>query len=98
MNSDFLNLSKQGTWTAMSFSQDISKDAPYRARYIEICTLLFFCNFFRKTLDKHGSCFHSKKAEYIMQEIYARIILCNYCEILTMHVVSQQKDTKHTFI
>jgi len=39
------------------------------------------------------SCFHSKKVEYIMQEIYARLILYNYCEIITMNVVIHQKDT-----
>lgn len=43
------------------------------------------------------SCFHSKKAEYIMQEIYARLILYNYCETITMHVVIHQKDTKHVY-
>ncbi len=43
------------------------------------------------------SCFHSKKVEYIMQEIYARLILYNYCEIITMNVVIRQKDTKHTY-
>lgn len=43
------------------------------------------------------SCFHSKKVEYIMQEIYARLILYNYCEIITMHVVIHQKDTKHIY-
>ena len=43
------------------------------------------------------SCFHSKKVEYIMQEIYARLILYNYCEIITMNVVIHQKDTKHTY-
>lgn len=43
------------------------------------------------------SCFHSKKVEYTMQEIYARLILYNYCEIITMHVAVQQKDTKHVY-
>ena len=43
------------------------------------------------------SCFHSKKVEYIIQEIYARLILYNYCEIITMNVVIHQKDTKHTY-
>ena len=43
------------------------------------------------------SCFHSKKVEYTMQEIYARLILYNYCEIITMHVTVQQKDTKHVY-
>mgnify|MGYP006982906359 CR=1 FL=1 len=26
-----------------------------------------------------------------MQEIYARLILYNYCELITMHVIIQQK-------
>lgn len=43
------------------------------------------------------SCFHSKKTEYIMQEIFARLILYNYCEIITVHVLVQQKDTKHVY-
>lgn len=43
------------------------------------------------------ACFHSKKVEYIMQEIYARLILYNYCEIITMNVVIHQKDTKHVY-
>lgn len=43
------------------------------------------------------SCFHSKKVGYIMQEIYARLILYNYCEIITMHIVIRQKDTKHVY-
>lgn len=42
-------------------------------------------------------CFHSKKVEYIMQEIYAHLILYNYCEIITMNVVIHQKDTKHVY-
>jgi len=43
------------------------------------------------------SCFHSKKVEYIKQEIYARLILYNYCEIITMNVVIHQKDTKYVY-
>ena len=43
------------------------------------------------------SSFHSKKVEYIMQEIYARLVLYNYCEIITMNVVIHQKDTKHVY-
>lgn len=43
------------------------------------------------------SCFHSKKADYINQEIYARLILYNYCEIITMNVVIHQKDTKYVY-
>lgn len=43
------------------------------------------------------SCFHSKKVKYIQQEIYARLILYNYCEIITMNVVIHQKDTKYKY-
>lgn len=43
------------------------------------------------------SCFHSKKVEYIKQEIYARLILYNYCEIITMNVVLNHKDTKYVY-
>ena len=42
-------------------------------------------------------CFHSKKVEYIIQEIYARLILYNYCELITVNVVIHQKDTKHVY-
>jgi hypothetical protein len=43
------------------------------------------------------SCFHAKKVEYIKQEIFARLLLYNFCEIITTHVVVQQKDTKHVY-
>lgn len=43
------------------------------------------------------TCFHSKKAEYIMQEIYARLLLYNFCESITTHVVILTKDTKHIY-
>lgn len=41
--------------------------------------------------------FHSKKVEHITQEIYARLTMYNFCELITMHVVIQQKDTKHCY-
>lgn len=43
------------------------------------------------------SCFHSKKVEYIKQEIWARLILYNFCEIITTKVVVTQKETKYTY-
>ena len=43
------------------------------------------------------SCLHAKKVEYIKQEIFARLLLYNFCEIITTHVVIQQKDTKHVY-
>ena len=41
--------------------------------------------------------FHSKKPEYIEQEIWARLLLFNFCAIITAHVVIVQKDTKHVY-
>jgi hypothetical protein len=41
--------------------------------------------------------FHSKKVEYIEQEIWARLILFNFCAIITMNVVIAQGDTKHVY-
>ena len=38
--------------------------------------------------------FHSKKREYIVQEVFARIILYNFAEMITSHVVISQADTK----
>lgn len=40
--------------------------------------------------------FHSRKKELIYQEIYARLILYNFCELVTRHVaVATSKGTKH---
>jgi len=41
--------------------------------------------------------FHSKKVEHITQEIFASLVMYNFCELITMHVVIQQKDTKHCY-
>jgi hypothetical protein len=41
--------------------------------------------------------FHSKKREYIVQEVFARIIMYNFAEMITSHVVISQADTKHTY-
>lgn len=42
--------------------------------------------------------FHSKKREFIEQEVWARLILYNFCEIITTHVVAEQNpDRKHTY-
>lgn len=40
--------------------------------------------------------FHAKKGDYIKQEIFARLLLYNYCELITSHVVRQinNKDKK----
>lgn len=41
--------------------------------------------------------FHSKKREYIIQEIWARLILYNFCEIITAHVTIKKCTKKHTY-
>ncbi len=41
--------------------------------------------------------FHSKKVEYIEQEIWLRLILFNFCAIITNHVVIEQKETKYVY-
>lgn len=42
--------------------------------------------------------FHAKKTEYIMQEIWARMTLYNFCEIIATNVVVEKKnDCKHIY-
>jgi len=41
--------------------------------------------------------FHSKKPEYIEQEIWARLILFNFCAVITTHVVITNKGRKHIY-
>ena len=41
--------------------------------------------------------FHAKKQEYIVQEIFARLIMYNFAEMITSHVVISKDDTKHTY-
>lgn len=41
--------------------------------------------------------FHAKKVEYITQEVFARLVMYNFCEMITLHVVIQQKPTKHGY-
>jgi len=41
--------------------------------------------------------FHSKKREYILQEIWARLVLYNFCEIITAHVTIEKCTKKHIY-
>jgi hypothetical protein len=41
--------------------------------------------------------FHSKKRGRIDQEVFARIIMYNFAEMITSHVVISQTDTKHVY-
>ena len=41
--------------------------------------------------------FHSKKYDYIVQEVWARAILYNFCSEISMHVEIPKKNRKHTY-
>ena len=41
--------------------------------------------------------FHSKKYKYILQEIWARAILHNFCSEIISDVVIEKRDTKHEY-
>jgi len=41
--------------------------------------------------------FHAKKVEYIIQEIYARLTMYNFCKLITMNVVIHQKNTQYGY-
>ena len=41
--------------------------------------------------------FHSKKVEYIQQEIFARLIIYNFCERIVTGIVIQQNNRKYTY-
>ena len=43
------------------------------------------------------SFFHSRKKQLIMQEIYARLILYNFCEIITGIIIIDQKNRKFIY-
>lgn len=39
--------------------------------------------------------FHSKKEEYIIQEIFAKLTMYNFTELITSHVVIRKRNRKH---
>jgi hypothetical protein len=41
--------------------------------------------------------FHSKKVEYVMQEIFAQLIMYNFSMMITSHVIIQQRGTKYAY-
>lgn len=43
------------------------------------------------------SYFHSKKTEYILQEVFARLTMYNFAQLITSHVVIKQKNRKHSY-
>lgn len=42
-------------------------------------------------------CFHSKKTEYILQEVFARLIMYNFAELITSHVIVKLKNRKYSY-
>ncbi len=40
--------------------------------------------------------FHARKVDYIKQEVFARLLLYNYCELITTHVVQQMQNNDKT--
>ena len=41
--------------------------------------------------------FHAKKVEHILQEIFARLIMYNFSELITSHVVIQKGSNKYVY-
>lgn len=41
--------------------------------------------------------FHSKKKDLVLQEIYAKLILYNYCELITGSIAVNKKDRKYSY-
>lgn len=41
--------------------------------------------------------FHAKKAESVLREIFASLIMYNFTELITSHVISQKKNRKYTY-
>ena len=42
--------------------------------------------------------FHAKKTESVLQEIFASLIMYNFTELTTSHVISREKNRKYTYI
>lgn len=41
--------------------------------------------------------FHSRNKDFVFQEIYAKIILYNFCEIITGLIIVKKRDCKYTY-
>ena len=41
--------------------------------------------------------FHAKKTEHILQEIFARLIMYNFSELVTSHVINQKNNRKYAY-
>ena len=41
--------------------------------------------------------FHAKKTEHILQEIFARLTMYNFSELITSHAIIQKQNRKYTY-
>ena len=41
--------------------------------------------------------FHSKKTEYILQEIFAKLVIYNFAQMISSHVIIKQKNRKYHY-
>ena len=41
--------------------------------------------------------FHAKKVEHIYQEVFAKLTMYNFSELITSHVVIQKRNTKYSY-
>lgn len=73
-----------------SFPADILKELYFRRWGIETS----FRQLKYTVALKH---FQSKKVEFIFQEIFARLIMYNFCEMITSHVVIQYRSEKYVY-
>jgi hypothetical protein len=49
----------------------------------------------RHYINKGGFLYHASL--YILQEVFAKIIMYNFAEMITSHVIISQPDTKHVY-
>ena len=40
---------------------------------------------------------HAKKVEFVLQEIFAKLTMYNFCELITQSVVIRQAQKRHTY-
>lgn len=72
------------------FPPDILKELYYRRWGVETS--------FRELKYAIGlSAFHCRRPDFVIQEIWARLTLYNFCELITSHVAVTQKHTKHVY-
>lgn len=49
------------------------------------------------TEEVFNTFFHSRKKDLVIQEIYAKLILYNFCELITGAIVVEKKERKYSY-